>query len=332
MVDHPPIIGISGSKGTSKSVLNMMERVREAGGIPILLANHGERSAKADIAKVDAMIFMGNDWDVDPALYGHEAHPKTVNELSTPASAARAKYENELMALTLDKKIPMLGVCAGLQRLNVLCGGTLHQHIPDLQGVQPGHENNEGQPMSTPVVPVTIASGTKMATIAGETTSLYTPGVTPDRPLLATEANSYHHQAIDRVASGFVVSATSDTYQRADGTSDRLIEAIEPDPKGKFAGQHIIAVQWHPEFMPSNPLTPKLVQDIVKAGADHAREQGRVYPPANMLNATITIENQLSGIVPPAPPPPELKPGQAVVPSPGPANPAIPQPAQSATR
>lgn len=303
MADQPPIIGISGSSATSKSVLGMMEAVRKAGGVPVLFANHATRDPASDIAKVDAMIFMGNNFDIDPAAYLDryikenplsQLHPKTLSERSDPAASARADYENALMQLTLDKKVPMMGVCGGLQRLNVLKGGTLLQHIPDLPGVATGHDNNEGQPMSTPVVPVLIEPGSQLSAIAQETKSLYTPGATPDRPLNEYEANSYHHQAIDKLAPGFIVSAYSDEYKHPDGSTERLIEAIEPDPKGKYAGQHIIALQWHPEFMPDNPLTQKLIEDMVEKARENAK--GRDYPP--LLPAIIQLENERSGLVP----------------------------------
>jgi putative glutamine amidotransferase len=270
-----------------------------------LLANHSNRTPKQDLALVDAVIFMGNNQDIDPSKYGQKPHPETKSELATvdertpaerSASQARAKYEEELMAAALDKKVPILGVCGGMQRLNVLCGGTLHQHIPDLKGVEAGHPNNEGQPPHTPVIPVTITQDTTLARIAGKTQSIYTPGVTPEPPIEGTNVNSFHHQALDKVANGFKVSASSDAYTRADGTPDKLVEAIEPDPKGKFKDQFIIGIQWHPEFMPQNPLTPPLVQSIVKEGQEFAKQQGRVYPPDNVLNAIVEVENQKSGL------------------------------------
>jgi putative glutamine amidotransferase len=285
---NKPVVGISGGSPKSESVLAMKRQVEAAGGTVILLANHTDRSAADDLSKIDALVVMGNNADIDPARYGAKAHPKTFSERSTPQGTARADYEEQLMQAALDSGMPVMGVCAGMQRLNVLCGGTLHQHVPDLTGNDEHSQQNLGISFSTPVQPVLIEGGTKLGAIADEVTAVYAPTHSSNSPTVLME-NSMHHQAVDRVGGNLRPAAFGeDEVTASDGSKQKLVEAIEADPNGKYGNQFVLGVQWHPEFGAS-PLGEKLAGHVVGEALQYAVEHHRQHPLAQ-----IEQENALS--------------------------------------
>ena len=186
------------------------EAVYKAGGIAVLLPPQPVDASVAGrvIDGLDGLIITGGK-DVDPARYGQPRHPET-DEPRTDRDA----FEDALLAAAIEREVPFLGICRGAQLLNVALGGTLHQHLPDVLGTNRyslgGGNFGENE--------VTVHGGRLAETLAG-TDSL--------------RVKSYHHQAIDEVADGLVVTARSD-----DGT----IQAVElaSVPFG-------VAVQWHPE-------------------------------------------------------------------------------------
>ncbi|SDK15077.1 anthranilate synthase component 2/putative glutamine amidotransferase [Nonomuraea maritima] len=183
-----------------------VEQVVRAGGQPVLLPPAGDPVAA--LRGLDALILAGGG-DVDPARYGEPPHERTGY-----LRQARDESEFALLAAALDRGLPYLGICRGLQVLNVALGGTLHQHLPDVVG----HEGHAPAPGRFGHLPVTPLPGTRLAKILGE------------QPVTVPHA---HHQAVDRLAPGLTVSAVAE-----DGT----VEAVELDTEG-FA----LAVQWHPE-------------------------------------------------------------------------------------
>lgn len=280
-----PVIGISGVNAGSSSVRAMFSQVAASGGTPLFLSNFAQRDAKADINKIDGLIIMGNSYDIDPARYGAKTqHPETQNEMDTPEGQARAAYEFEIMRLAITQNVPLLGICGGHQRLNVLRGGTLHQHVPDLVGHEKHMQYKQGVAPFIPVMPVEISEGSQLAEIADGIDSLYVPGREADRALMT---NSFHHQAIDRLGSGLRAVAFSDEYE-VNGEKQRIIEAVEAEPKSKLAGKFILGVQWHPEFSAS-PLGPRLTQKLVERAAQKPR--------STLTHAQIAAENRLSAIV-----------------------------------
>ena len=127
-----PVVGISGVDCNSKSVAAMVAQIRQAGGLPIVLANHANRDPNADIEKIDQLVVMGNNFDVDPTRYvdlypendpRHAIHPLTKSTQSDPAAKARAGYEEAMLKLAINKKMPTLAVCGGMQTINVILGG-----------------------------------------------------------------------------------------------------------------------------------------------------------------------------------------------------------------
>jgi putative glutamine amidotransferase len=157
----------------------------------------------------DGLVITGGT-DLDPALYGQERHP----ECEEP-DRERDALEAGLIREALDRGLPMLGICRGLQMLNVVQGGTLHQHLDNtaMHTVRPP-EAEQYRPAHS----ISVEPGTQLSAAIGAA---------------AHEVNSRHHQAVDRLGRGLVVSARA-----PDGT----VEGLEV-PDKRFA----VAVQWHPE-------------------------------------------------------------------------------------
>lgn len=195
-----------------------VEQVARAGGQPVVLPPAGDPARLVE--RLDGLILAGGG-DIDPARYGEMPHEK-----SGYVRKFRDEAEFAVLAAALDAELPYLGICRGLQVLNVALGGTLHQHLPDVVG-HVGHSPAPGRFGPLPVIPV---PGTRLAKTLG------TEPVTVPH---------YHHQAVDRLADGLTVSATAE-----DGT----IEAVELD-----AGPFTMAVQWHPEAAEDCALFEALV-------------------------------------------------------------------------
>jgi gamma-glutamyl-gamma-aminobutyrate hydrolase PuuD len=184
--------------------------VSAAGGVPLLLPPQPFDDEGLDrvLGVVDALVVSGGV-DVDPALYGAERDPHT-----DPPRPQRDAWERALVLGALQRDLPVLAICRGVQLLDVALGGTLHQHLPAITAVSHGTEPG----VFVPTV-VTVEPGTRIASIL--------PG---RRPITV---RCHHHQALDRVADGLVVTATS---------GDGIVEAVEA-PAHRFA----LGVQWHPE-------------------------------------------------------------------------------------
>ncbi|MCD0481309.1 gamma-glutamyl-gamma-aminobutyrate hydrolase family protein [Streptacidiphilus sp. ASG 303] len=198
--------------------------VRAAGGLAVMLPPDGPAAAPAVAARLDALVVSGGP-DVDPALYGARRHPRTG-----PAVPERDRWEAALLRAALAAGLPLLGICRGMQLLNVVCGGTLLQHLPEAVGHE-GHCPSTGAYARHLVLPV---PGTTVA------------GLLPEP---AVEVPTYHHQAVDRLGAGLRVAARA-----ADGT----VEALEGDGPG-----FVLGVQWHPE----QGTDVRLVHALVRAAA-----------------------------------------------------------------
>jgi putative glutamine amidotransferase len=179
-----------------------VDSVRNAGGIPVLLPA-GDTQA---LSAVDALVLTGGA-DVEPQRYGQEPQDKTVTR------PERDAFEFALVKAALDRGLPVLGVCRGMQVLNVALGGSLVQHLPD----RVGHSEHQPSPGVYGPSRVTLAAGSRVAGILG----------------VETKCQCYHHQAVDRPGAGLRAVGWA-----ADGT----VEAVEL-PGEDF----VIGVQWHPE-------------------------------------------------------------------------------------
>jgi putative glutamine amidotransferase len=262
-----PIIGISGIDSESGSLRAAMSQIQAAGGIPLFLGNHANRDAAEDIQKLDGLLVLGNKSDIDPERYGAARDPHTKAESDTPEGKARADYEYALMKLALEKKVPLMGICGGMQRLNVMCGGSLHQHVPDLTGNNFHAQQDMHIAPFIPVQTVVIQRGSALSGIAGDIPALFTPahGV---GSLSIIHENSMHHQSVKDIGRGLRSNAMS---------TDGIIEGIEADPNGPFKDQYVMGIQWHPEFG-VNPLGPKLAENLVSEAVKHAEKNQHTQP------------------------------------------------------
>lgn len=201
------------------------EAVQRAGGAAVLLpVDPGwEDDSDAVLDACDALLLAGGS-DVDPASYGAEPHPKTFGVLP-----ARDQCELALLRAALQRDMPVLGICRGMQLMNVAYGGTLTQHLTDVIGDR-RHQPKLGDFEGT-----------------GHAVSLESNSVL-SRAISAIEvmALSHHHQAVDRIGDGVVISGRS--------VSDELPEALEISGM-RFA----VGVQWHPEADPEDRVVPALV-------------------------------------------------------------------------
>lgn len=206
-----------------------VESIRRAGGDPCVLDMNGS----ASLENLDGVLLSGGG-DIDPVLYHERRHPKTNDP-----DPARDTFELDLARLALANNIPMLGVCRGLQVVNVAGGGTLIQDIPSEINHALSHEVNS--PLYAIAHEVWVARGSSLSSVMQEQLV--------DGEVL--QVNSRHHQAIKETAAGFDVSATA---------PDGVIEAIER-PGSRFC----IAVQWHPENFWRTGEFRSLFEEFVKA-------------------------------------------------------------------
>jgi putative glutamine amidotransferase len=189
------------------------ESIRRAGGEVRILDRSADRPADV-IPQVDGVLLPGGG-DVLPSIYGQAAHATF-----DPAETGRDDYELELARRALEANLPLLAICRGVQVLNVACGGSLVQHIPDQIGTTVNHTLRE--PPHAIAHDVWIADGSLLEKLMSERLEGDTCPV-----------NSRHHQAPGALGEGLVASATA---------PDGVIEAIE-DPAKRFC----LGVQWHPE-------------------------------------------------------------------------------------
>ena len=191
-----------------------LESVRRAGGEPIEVVVGGE-SPEQILARVDGLMLTGGG-DVDPALYGETPH-----DTFQASETGRDAFEIALARAAVDKGIPMLAICRGMQVLNVAMGGTLFQDIPSQ--ITGALQHAVPQPRAGVAHEVWVTKGSQLQTLL---TDHMEDGET-------CHVNSRHHQSVKQVAKGFEISATS---------PDGVIEAMEkPD------SAYCVAVQWHPE-------------------------------------------------------------------------------------
>ncbi|GAA1164884.1 anthranilate synthase component 2/putative glutamine amidotransferase [Kitasatospora gansuensis] len=186
-----------------------VEAVERAGGLPVLLPPQDPAGAARVLARLDGLVLAGGP-DLDPAAYGAEPHPRT----GVP-QPDRDGWEFALARAALDSGLPLLGVCRGMQLLNVVLGGDLVQHLdpPDHQVAPATFQWQE----------VATAPGSRLAAILGS----------------QAKVRCYHHQAVGRPGEGLAVTARS-----TDGT----VEGLEL-PGERF----VLGVQWHPETDPTDP-------------------------------------------------------------------------------
>ena len=205
---------------------NYVDAVHRAGAMALLLAPDPTLVEDPDevLDRLDGLMLAGGV-DIDPSTYGAAAHPLTIAIVPE-----RDAFEIALVRRALERDLPVLGICRGMQLMNVACGGTLHQHLPELLGHQE-HRRVLGS-FDGADHDVRLQPGSLAARAAGE-------------ELHATK--SHHHQGVDRVADGLEVTGWA--------TIDELPEALEL-PGNAFA----LGVQWHPEADETSRLIAALVE------------------------------------------------------------------------
>jgi putative glutamine amidotransferase len=208
-----------------------VDAIQAAGGLALLLPPDAQLEREPDevLDHLDGLILAGGA-DVDPAVYGADAHPETNG-----TRTERDTFEVALARRALERDLPFLGICRGMQVMNIALGGTLLQHLPESHG----HHDHRRVPGSFDGAEhdVRLAAGSLAARAAGEERH---------------ETRSHHHQGVDRIGDGLQVSGWS--------ALDELPEAVELADR-RFA----LGVQWHPEADPTSRLIASLVAEAAAA-------------------------------------------------------------------
>jgi putative glutamine amidotransferase len=234
---HKPLIGIGsdvlqkqGERDRAFVYTTYIESLKRAGAVPVLIPPQPENAA--DLAQtLDGILLAGGD-DCDPAEYGEEKHPSCE-----PMDPRRQKNDLGLAKLARERGMPTLGICLGVQVMNVAAGGTLIQDIDtDI--------DHASEPSDRHRHDVHIDSSTKLGSILGDQ---------------EFNVNSSHHQAIGRVADGLRITAKA---------PDGIVEGLE-DPSHPF----YVGVQWHPEDMPDESSAVAIFGAFVEAARKYAREK-----------------------------------------------------------
>jgi putative glutamine amidotransferase len=200
--------------------------VQRAGARAVLLVPDPEDAENPEgvLELIDGLILTGGAGDVDPALYGEEPHPETG-----PVQEVRDEYEFALARAAVEREMPVLGICRGMQILNVLYGGSIEQHLPDALG----HEEHRHTPGVFADHEVRLEPGSLAARATGAD---------------ASSVKSHHHQGIKQVGEGLATTGWT--------AGDDTVEAVE-DPGRPF----VLGVLWHPEEDEKSRLIRALVEE-----------------------------------------------------------------------
>lgn len=207
--------------------LSYIEHIQRAGGLAVMLPPDPDFESNPDevLDLIDGLILAGGS-DIGPSEYGADAHPRTGRTVPE-----RDRAELALARRAVERDMPVLGICRGMQVMNVAFGGTLTQHLPDEVG-HAGHRPTPGNLENSDHM-VRLAEGSLAAKAAGE---------------LTHNIKTHHHQGIQQLANRFAVTGYS--------TLDEIPEAIEA-PDRRFA----LGVQWHPEADEQSRVIGTLVDE-----------------------------------------------------------------------
>jgi putative glutamine amidotransferase len=220
-----------------------LESVERAGGTAVLMddaTSSGDRLAA--LASMDGLLISGGP-DIDPARYhDHAAGARDIDP-------GRDQLDLDGFQAARDRSLPVLGVCRGLQAINVFSGGSLLQHLD-------GHESRAYPAVPAEQHPIRIVGGTRLASIVGGAEALL--------------VNTYHHQGVsaDRLAPGLIASAIA-----ADPSSE-LVEALEARDPDRW----LVGIQCHPERTESSPLVLERLWTAFVAAAIDRRSRAAVGP------------------------------------------------------
>ncbi len=210
--------------------LSYADSIERAGGMPALLPPDPASAESPDelLDRIDALV-LGGGADIDPDIQGVEPHPETIG-----TNPIRDRFEMALGIRAMERGIPLLGVCRGMQIMNVAYGGTLHQHLPE----HLGHEQHRPTPGEWAEHEVRLAPGSLAARASGG-----------ERLTI----KSHHHQGIGDLGRGFEETGWA--------TDEETVEAIE-SPDGGFA----LGLLWHPEEDPADQVIPYLIDRALASG------------------------------------------------------------------
>ena len=206
------------------------------------------------LERVDGIFLTGSSSNAEPHHYGGEpSRPGTLHDPERDATTL------PLIRRALDRNVPVFAVCRGFQELNVALGGTLHQHVEEVEGYH-DHRENPDDPLEVQYGPsheINIVDGGLLNRIAG---------------VRRSEVNSLHAQGVARLADGVSIEALAD---------DGLVEAFSVDGAG-FA----LAVQWHPEWrVMADPLSVAMFRAFGDAARQYAGERPARQQTRSLLNA-----------------------------------------------
>jgi len=245
-----PLIGIGsdiyvlpGERDRAFVYTTYVEALRRAGAVPVVIPPQPE-NARELLESLDGLLLAGGE-DCDPAVYGEERHPSVEM-----MDQRRQENDLSLAKLARERGLPTLGICLGVQVMNVAAGGTLIQDIDSEHETEIEHVS---EPEDRARHDVLVESDTRLAKILGT------------RELVV---NSSHHQAIRDAGSGLRVTAHA---------PDGIIEGLE-DPKHPF----YVGVQWHPEDMPGEESARRIFGAFVDAAKafSEARDTSTEMSPA----------------------------------------------------
>jgi putative glutamine amidotransferase len=246
MSDGRPVIGICTNLTHAKwgvwdqraalTPFGYITAIQRAGGLAVMIPPDPRLEQEPDemLDLIDGLLLAGGN-DVDPSAYGAVAHPMTRDTVPE-----RDRVELALTRRAVERDIPVLGICRGMQLMNVAFGGTLKQHLPD----EVGHEDHRRFPGSFDGADhdVRLQEGSLAALAAGE-------------ELHGTK--SHHHQGVDLIGEGLAVTGNS--------TLDELPEAIEAPDRG-----FVLGVQWHPEADERS----QVIRALIEQATDYRSRRG----------------------------------------------------------
>ncbi len=239
---HKPVIGITCSRKIDDAACDdgrsfdyakreYYRQIEVHGGIPFLLPNVEREETLAEfLSRIDGLLLTGGD-DIDPSWYDE------ANQFGKSViDPKRDRVEILLTRQARESGLPILGICRGIQLMNVAFGGSLYQDT-SLRSGTGAHQVEE--PYVYLEHPVSISRDSRMFGLAGAGTA---------------QVNSRHHQILNRIAPGFTATAFA---------PDGVVEAIE----NLLGGCYLVGVQWHPEMSPTHGLSIAVFQDFLRAAA-----------------------------------------------------------------
>jgi putative glutamine amidotransferase len=246
-----PIIGINGDFRPARKDAAALswfnsgyyDHVTAAGGLPVLLPPYSsDDDLKQALSRMDGLVLAGCAQDLDPVRLGMDPHPQT-----RPMPGRREDFDRRLCKMAVDLKLPILAIGSGMQLLNIICGGTLFQHV--MEDCPRALHHRDGVEATLRHM-IEIVPGTRMDDIYG-------PG--------EIRVNSQHHQAVNQLASPFRVCATA---------PDGVIEAYETVSYDWYA----VGVQWHPESETASELDQQVFESFLSAARGELGQMPATIP------------------------------------------------------